>query len=69
MIGGMGNNETEVNLGKAAIFLGVICVLGIFATASIGGALFAIIGVICGILAIACWILWDTQKKAKKRGR
>jgi len=65
----MEDKETEINLGKAAIFFAVLCVLGVIATTAIGGALFGIVAVISGILAVACWILWDTQKKAKKRGR
>lgn len=67
MIEGMENKKQEVNLGKAAIFLGIICVLGLIAASSSGAILYGVVGVGCGILAVVCYVLWSVTKKARNR--
>lgn len=57
------NKKPEVNLGKAAIFLGVIAVLGIVAASS-GVWFYGFIGVLAGIGAIGVGAMWLLTRRA-----
>lgn len=63
----MAKKQQDVNLGKAAIFLGVLCVLGMVATSAAGVWVYGFIGILSGIMAIGCAILWSVTRTAKKR--
>lgn len=59
----MTTKKPEVNLGKAAIVLAVIAVLGIIV--STGGLwLYGFIGVLAGIAAIGLGCLWLVTRRA-----
>ena len=59
----MSEKKPEVNLGKAAIFLGVIAVLGIVASTA-GVPLYGFIGVLAGIAAIGLGGVWFVTRRA-----
>lgn len=59
----MSEKKPEVNLGKAAIFLAVIAVLGI-AASTMGLPVYGFIGVLAGIAAIGLGGLWLVTRRA-----
>lgn len=63
----MAKKQQDVNLGKAAIFLGVLCVLGLVATSAAGVWIYGFIGILSGLMAIGCAILWSVTRNAAKR--
>lgn len=67
MIEGMAKKQQDVNLGKASIFLGVICVLGFIAASASGMIFYGVIATLAGLLAVTCAVMWSITRNALKR--
>lgn len=63
----MVKKQKDVSLGKAAIFLGVLCALGVIATSSSGVIFYGIVAGLAGALAILCAALWLVTRTASSR--
>lgn len=55
--------KPEVNLGKAAVFMAVVAVLGL-ATSTMGIWFYGFIGVLAGIAAIGLGAVWFVTRRA-----
>lgn len=55
--------KPEVNLGKAAVFMAVVAVLGL-ATSTMGIWFYGFIGVLAGIAAIGLGSVWFVTRRA-----